>query len=251
MTEKRNIHALIEKEAPSLNNLLDPEDVKEFKAMTAELRDTWTKKQVFRTETEMRMSVLQDMKYPTKAAKYWQCVREQNVFLENLMSLSFDCRRQESKIEWLKRKIASTESELERADGAPMDGPDEEMFEWRIKKEYQLEKYKIDLDESRYGLANMQLVARDRMREIKLWSTLIKEFDDGSFDTQDVNRHQLDSYHLIMQNKAETLSARSSQPEIFNVLGQLKSIERVKKSGEMIYNKKEQLTNDLGAKPKV
>ena len=60
MTEKRNIHALIEKEAPSLNNLLDPNDVKEFKELTGELRDTWTKKQVFRTETEMRMSVLQD-----------------------------------------------------------------------------------------------------------------------------------------------------------------------------------------------
>jgi hypothetical protein len=41
--EKRNIHALIEKEAPSLNNLLDPNDVKEFKEMTNELRDTWTK----------------------------------------------------------------------------------------------------------------------------------------------------------------------------------------------------------------
>jgi len=36
---------------------------------------------------------------------------------------------------------------------------------------------------------------------------------------------------------------------VFNVLGQLQTIERVKKSGEMIYNKKEQLTNDLGAKP--
>ena len=34
-----------------------------------------------------------------------------------------------------------------------------------------------------------------------------------------------------------------------NVLGQLKTIERVKKSGEMIYNKKEQLTDDLGSKP--
>ena len=226
MTEKRNIHALIEKEAPSLNNLLDPEDVKEFKAMTAELRDTWTKKQVFRTETEMRMSVLQDMKYPTKAAKYWQCVREQNVFLENLMSLSFDCRRSEAKVKWLEKKIESE------------------------KDEYKLEKYKIDLDEARYGLANMQLVARDRMREIKLWSTLKKEFDDGSFDTQDVNRHQLDSYHLIMKNKAETLTAGSSQPEVFNVLGQLQTIERVKKSGEMIYNKKEQLTNGLGAKEK-
>ena len=69
------------------------------------------------------------------------------------------------------------------------------------KDEYKLEKYLIDLDEARYGLANMQLVARDRMREIKLWSTLKKEFDDGSFDTKDVNRHQLDSYHLIMKNK--------------------------------------------------
>ena len=226
MTEKRNIHALIEKEAPSLNNLLDPEDVKEFKAMTAELRDTWTKKQVFRTETEMRMSVLQDAKYPTKAAKYWQCVREQNVFLENLMNLSFDCRRQEAKIKWLEKKI-NTE-----------------------KDEYKLEKYTIDLDEARYGLANMQLIAKDRMREIKLWSTLKKEFDDGSFDTQDVNRHQLDSYHLIMKNKAETLTQGSSQPEVFNVLGQLQTIERVKKSGEMIYNKKEQLTSDLGAKDK-
>ena len=226
MTEKRNIHALIEKEAPSLNNLLDPEDVKEFKAMTAELRDTWTKKQVFRTETEMRMSVLQDAKYPTKAAKYWQCVREQNVFLENLMSLSFDCRRNEAKVKWLEKKV---ESETD---------------------EYKLEKYQIDLDEARYGLANMQLVARDRMREIKLWSTLKKEFDDGSFDTKDVNSHQLDSYHLIMKNKAETLTSGSSQPEVFNVLGQLQTIERVKKSGEMIYNKKEQLTNDLGSKPK-
>jgi hypothetical protein len=226
MTEKRNIHALIEKEAPSLNNLLDPEDVKEFKAMTAELRDTWTKKQVFRTETEMRMSVLQDAKYPTKAAKYWQCVREQNVFLENLMSLSFDCRRSEAKVKWLEKKIESE------------------------KDEYKLEKYKIDLDEARYGLANMQLVARDRMREIKLWSTLKKEFDDGSFDTQDVNRHQLDSYHLVMKNKAETLTQGSSQPEVFNVLGQLQTIERVKKSGEMIYNKKEQITSDLGAKEK-
>ena len=226
MTEKRNIHALIEKEAPSLNNLLDPEDVKEFKAMTSELRDTWTKKQVFRTETEMRMSVLQDMKYPTKAAKYWQCVREQNVFLENLMSLSFDCRRSEAKVKWLEKKIETEQDE------------------------YKLEKYTIDLDEARYSLANMQLVAKDRMREIKLWSTLKKEFDDGTFDTKDVNRHQLESYHHIMKNKAETLTSGSSQPEVFNVLGQLKTIERVKKSGEMIYNKKEQLEHDLGAKEK-
>ena len=224
MKEKRNIHELIVKEAPSLNNLLDPNDVKEFKALTGELRDTWTKKQVFRTETEMRMSVLQDAKYPTKAAKYWQCVREQNVFLENLMSLSFDARRNEVKLKRLKQKLEKEEDPIKQ------------------------ELLQIDIDEKTYGVANMQLVARDRMREIKLWSTLKKEFDDGSFDTKDVNRHQLDSYAIIMKNKAETLTQGSSQPEVFNVLGQLQTIERVKKSGEMIYNKKEQLTNDLGAK---
>jgi len=223
--EKRNIHALIEKEAPSLNNLLDPNDVKEFSQLTNELRDTWTKKQVFRTETEMRMSVLQDAKYPTKASKYWQCVREQNVFLENLMSLSFDARRNEVKLKKLKQKLETEKDPIK------------------------LELLQIDIDEKTYGVANMQLVARDRMREIKLWSVLKKEFNDGSFDDKDVNSHQLDSYHLIMKNKAETLTSGSSQPEVFNVLGQLQTIERVKKSGEMIYNKKEQLTNDLGAKP--
>ena len=224
MKEKRDIHALIVKEAPSLNNLLDAEDVSKFRELTSELRDTWTKKQVFRTETEMRMSVLQDAKYPTKASKYWQCVREQNVFLENLMNLSFDARRNEVKLKRLKQKLETEKDPIKQ------------------------ELLQIDIDEKTYGVANMQLVARDRMREIKLWSTLKKEFNDGSFDTKDVNRHQLDSYALIMKNKAETLTSGSSQPEVFNVLGQLQTIERVKKSGEMIYNKKEQLTHDLGAK---
>ena len=224
MKEKRDIHALIVKEAPSLNNLLDAEDVSKFRELTSELRDTWTKKQVFRTETEMRMSVLQDAKYPTKASKYWQCVREQNVFLENLMNLSFDARRNEVKLKRLKQKLETEKDPIKQ------------------------ELLQIDIDEKTYGVANMQLVARDRMREIKLWSTLKKEFNDGSFDTKDVNRHQLDSYALIMKNKAETLTSGSSQPEVFNVLGQLQTIERVKKSGEMIYNKKEKLTHDLGAK---
>ena len=224
MKEKRNIHELIVKEVPSLNNLLDAEDVSKFKELTSELRDTWTKKQVFRTETEMRISVLQDAKYPTKASKYWQCVREQNVFLENLMTLSFYARRNEVKLKILKQKLETEKDPIK------------------------LELLQIDIDEKTYSVANMQLVARDRMREIKLWSTLKKEFNDGSFNTKDVNRHQLDSYAIIMKNKAETLTSGSSQPEVFNVLGQLQSIERVKKSGEMIYNKKDKLTHDLGAK---
>ena len=224
--EKRNIKELIEKEAPNLNNLLDPEDVKQFKGLTEELRDTWTKKQMFRTETEMQFSVLNDAKYPTKAAKYWQCVREQNVFLENLMSLSFDYRRAEVKIKRLQEKLDKEKDPLKK------------------------ELLQIDIDEKVYGKASMQLVARDRMREIKLWSKFKKKFDDGSFDTKDVNTHQLHSYHLTMKNKAETLTEGSSQPEVFNVLGQLQSIERIKKEqGQLEHEAKHKLTHELGAKP--
>ena len=222
--EKRNIKELIEKEAPNLNNILEPEDVSVFKEMTEELRDTWTKKQMFRTETEMSFSVLNDAKYPTKAAKYWQCVREQNVFLENLMTLSFDFRRTEVKIKRLQEKLDKEEDSLKK------------------------ELLQIDIDEKVYGKASMQLVARDRMREIKLWSKFKKQFDDGSFDTKDVNTHQLNSYHLTMKNKAETLTQGSSQPEVFNVLGQLQSIERIKKEHGQIETTKKPVLPGLTSK---
>jgi N-acetyl-beta-hexosaminidase len=120
------------------------------------------------------------------------------------MSLSFDYRRNEVKIKRLEKKVKEETDELK------------------------VELAQIDLDEKRYGKASMQLTARDRMREIKLWSAYKTKYDDGKFDTKDVNTHQLESYHLVMKNKAETLTQGSSQPEVFNVLGQLQSIERIK-----------------------
>ena len=227
MTEKRNILELIERESPNLNNLLDPNDVSKFKELTGELRDTWTKKQIFRTETEMRFSVLNDYKYPTKAAKYWQCVREQSVYLEQLMSLSFEYRRNEVKLKRLQDKLKKEEDSLKK------------------------ELCQIDIDERIFARANMELTARDRMREIKLWSRLKKENDDGSFDTQNVDKHQLESYHTIMQNRKATLTPGSSQPEVFNVLGQLETIERVKKErGQLEHTKREAISSEskLGAK---
>ena len=64
---KENLTELIEKESESLNSLLDTEDLKAFQSMTSELKDTWIKKQMFRTETEARFSVLQDNRCPTNA----------------------------------------------------------------------------------------------------------------------------------------------------------------------------------------
>ena len=219
---KKDVKDLIQKEETHLNNLLEPTDLSDFKGMVEELRDTWTKKQVFRTETEARFSVLQDNRYPTKASKYWQCVREQSSYLDNLMTLSFDYRRSEAKIKWLEKKIESEQDE------------------------YKLTKYEIDLDEARFGKASMEKIAKHRMREIKMWSKLKKEFNDGSFNDKDVNAHQLESYGIQYHEKAKTLNANSSDTEVFNVMGQLQSLQRIKKSGELENKteKKEEITQD-------
>ena len=222
MTDKKDVKDIIQKEETHLNNLLEQQDLTDFKGMVDELRDTWTKKQMFRTETEARFSVLQDNRYPTKGAKYWQCVREQSSYLDNLMTLSFDYRRNEAKITWLEKKIDKEQDE------------------------YKKTKYEIDLDECRFAKASMEKTAKHRMREIKMWSKLKGEFNDGSFNDKDVNDHQLESYGLQYYEKSKTLNEHSDQNEVFNVMGQLQSLQRIKKSGELLSNteKKEQITQD-------
>ena len=226
MTDKKDVKDLIQQEETHLNNLLEQNDLSDFKGMVDELRDTWSKKQMFRTETEARFSVLQDNRYPTKAAKYWQCVREQASYLDNLMTLSFDYRRNEAKSKWLEKK---TESEQD---------------------EYKLTKYQIDIDECRFAKASMEKVAKHRMREIKMWSGLKKEFNDGSFNDKDVNQHQLESYGMQYAEKARQLTENSSDTDKFNVLGQLQSLQRIRKSGELENSYKEKEQIEQHGKPK-
>nr|BAR20384.1 hypothetical protein [uncultured Mediterranean phage uvMED]BAR38439.1 hypothetical protein [uncultured Mediterranean phage uvMED] len=207
--EKRNIATKLETESKYLTNILDTEDVKQFKELIPELQDTWKKKQMFRTETEMRFSVLSDNKYPTKAAKYWQSVREQNTHFENLVHLSFDSRKNDIEIKKLKRDVEKETDELEK------------------------ELKQVELEEKLYGKAQMELVAKHRMREVATWSKLKKEFDDGKFDKEDVNTHQANSYMLRLQHQKNTITPGTSQPEVFNVLGQIDTLERVIRDNEL------------------
>ena len=207
--EKRNIATKLETESKYLTNILDQDDVKDFKKLIPELQDTWHKKQMFRTETEMRFSVLSDNKYPTKAAKYWQSVREQNTHFENLVHLSFDARKNEVEIKKLERDIKKEKDPLE------------------------VELKQIELEEKLYGKASMELVAKHRMREVATWSKLKKEFDDNQFNKQDVNDHQAESYKLQLQHRANTITAGTSQAEVFNIVGQVDTLNRVMASGEL------------------
>ena len=208
--EKRNIATKLETESKYLTNILDKEDVKNFKKLIPELQDTWHKKQMFRTETEMRFSVLSDNKYPTKAAKYWQSVREQNTHFENLVHLSFDARKNEVEIEKLQRDIKKEKDPIDK----------------KMKQ--------IELEEKLYGKAQMELVAKHRMREVATWSKLKKEFHSNQFDDKDVNSHQAESYKLQLQHRAKTITPGTSQAEVFNIVGQVDTLNRVIASGELL-----------------
>jgi hypothetical protein len=220
MKEKRDIQTVASEQIGYLDKVLDKKDIDEFKKLIPELRDTWVKKQVFRTETEMRFSVLNDAKHPTDASKYWQSVREQNTHFENLITLSFDARKNDIEIKKIKKKIAEENDKLE------------------------LELLEVELDEKIYTKANLELIAKHRIREVEHWSRLKKELieRDPHFNTKDVDDHQFHSYDLVFQNKKKTLSPGSSQPEVFNVLAQAQTIDRIKEEKKLQYKKKEQIT---------
>ena len=205
--KKQNTDLAITDDLKPILSVLKEEDAKSIVALKEELTDTWTKKQIFRTETEMRISVLNDGKHPTQASKYWQSVREQNAMFEALMGLSFDLRKNDVKRLKLERKMQKAIS----------DGDDLKQME-----------IQIDLDENLYGKANMEQTAHDRVRELNTWSKIKHELKDGSFDDKNVNSHQAESYKLALTNRVNSLGPNAGPAEVVNAVGPLKTIERLK-----------------------
>jgi hypothetical protein len=206
MTISEDLHHIL--------NVLKPHDAEAVLALKEELADNWNKKQIFRTETEMRISVLNDAVHPTPASKYWQSVREMSAHFDALMGLTFHLRRNELKRLQLEKKLKEAE------------------FENDNLKRLELE---IDMDENLYEKASMVQTAHDRVREIQTWSKIKAELNDGSFDSQDVNQHQAQSYRLTLQNRVSALNEKSDSSEIINALGPLQTVERLlKEDGNLL-----------------
>lgn len=209
--------------------VLKEEDAKQILALKDELADNWNKKQIFRTETEMRVSVLNDAKHPTSASKYWQSVREMSAHFDAMMNLSFDMRR--NNIERLK---------LERKMNKAIENDDD-------LKQMELQ---IDLDQNLYNKACMEQVAHDRVREIQTWSKIKDELNDGSFDTQNVNTHQAVSLKLALENRVKALGPQSSPSEVINAVGPLQTVERLAKGNNLLDFKEAKLQLQQGQQPK-
>lgn len=179
---------------------LDDEVITRLSVISAGVTDSWKKQQLYRTETEIRYSVLNDADKPTPASKYWQAVREQACMFDNLMRDGFSYRREEVKLARAERRMAQGD-ELDAMEAA------------------------IDADEARYNLSRIRALAADRVRELEVWEQIKAELDSGDFNTTDPNADQLISMKLQLEERAKCLTPGVSPAEIQNVVGPLRSVD--------------------------
>ena len=147
--------------------------------LTKELQRVFEVHQLWRTETEMRFSVLNDVSFPTPASKYWQCIREQNTFWEQLVQLSCEYQK--------------TQGELELAE------VEYDEIKGNSKRHNAQRKIKdSEIKQKQFGLMQMRLQAHDRVREIKIWNRIKSEIrqTNPNMIINDPNSHQENSFAL-------------------------------------------------------
>ena len=98
--------------------------------------------QVFRTDTEARMSVLNDIKFPTPASKYYQSLREMNVHQDQLVYLLYDYEDKKQDLKIIEADILELQSTL----------VDDLLVYVRMKTEAKIKKLKIELQKTIFSL---------------------------------------------------------------------------------------------------
>jgi hypothetical protein len=178
------------------SSILTSDDFRNLSVLKDELRQTWETVQIYRTRTEMEVSILNDMKRPTPDAKYWQAVREQNVMFVELVNLSYEYRKKAVEIRKLQRDLAVEEDELER------------------------ELKQIEIEQNEWYLKNMERMAHDRIREILEWSAIKTELlPHLKYGDEDVNAHQLEAMEKGFNVQAKLVNENTPVADARNIIG--------------------------------
>ncbi|MCK5592426.1 MAG: hypothetical protein KAI72_10765 [Candidatus Pacebacteria bacterium] len=183
------------------SDILTKDDIDKLIPLTQELKETFINVQGFRTRTEMEVSVLNNIKFPTPTLKYWQAVKEQNVMFQELVMLSYEYRKNIIKIKQLQRRIENEQDDLEK------------------------ELLQIEVEKKMFISKNQEKTAKDRIRELKAWSE-IKEREAKNMSEEDlaeVDNGQLIGYTKRWINQSIQMGDSGSPAERQNLLGQLRS----------------------------
>ncbi len=190
------------------SDIVSAGDLTALGEMAPELKENFLKVQVFRTRTEMEISVLNDLKHPTHADKYWQSVREMNVMFNELVMLSYEYRKNLVEIRQLQVKP--------------------------IADEFEHELNKIEIEKKTFIARQQERTAKARIEELKNWSE-IKAREAAQMtekELADVDNHQLVSYARRFINQSLVAGDSGSPAEKQNLRGLLvTSLDRCEKRG--------------------
>jgi len=164
--------------------------------------------QKWRTETEARFSVLNDVKFPFPASKYWQSIREQIVFFTQLIYLICDYQSKEGELELEEIKY--------------------EEIKTNTRKDKAMKKIiGSNINKIKFQLTDMRVRSKDRVREIVMWEKLKNEqIAKEDFDINDVNKHQKKSYQKRWQLEKQIAELTNNTALFKNSKSNLDTLEK-------------------------
>lgn len=175
--------------------MLDATDERDLADLSADIQQSFATAQVFRTNTEMRISVLNDVKHPTPDSKYWQAVREQDVHVIELVHLSYEYRKAGLQLRRLTRQLATETDEIE------------------------CEALVLEIEHQQYTMQIMARQAHHRVREIRSWAAIKEELKPHMrYGTEDVDAHQLEAMRLRWTKEAQLVNQHTAHADARNVL---------------------------------
>lgn len=201
------------------SSILEKADFDKILALKDELNHTFLHSQVFRTRTEMEVSVLDDIHFPTPDAKYWQSMREQNVHYTELVGLSYEYRKNIIEIKKLEKQLESEQDELEA------------------------ELLRIEIDRKNFMKLQQERVAKDRIREIQQWHEIKKNLIPNlKHSLDDVDEHQLISYAKEFVREAMGINEHTGIAEKNNMIGKLVTTIKTCKQKGLLNKAKDGMT---------
>jgi len=178
------------------SSLLGDIDRKKFYALCEDVDKSFSTAQVFRTDTEMRLSVLGDYVCPTPDAKYWQAVREQDVHAQELVHLDYEHKKALIELKRLDRKLQNEKDDIE------------------------IEALELEISHQKYICLLMERQAHHRLREIDNWCQIKNELRPLlKHGDSDVNLHQLEAMRIRWNNEARLVSSHTPPADAFNIIG--------------------------------
>jgi hypothetical protein len=178
-------------------DLLNESDIKTLNLLSPELKRSFESNQIWRSETEMRYSVLNNLRFPTAKSKYWQSVREQSVFYQELILLVFTYEKESGYLDLYRAELLDLDQDT-------------------LKGRARIKIKNAEIKEKEFALYNMKLQAKDRLRELKLWEKIKNEQLklDPTIDIDDFSSHHKEMYEKRWTKEMD-LARMTNNPETY------------------------------------